>query len=198
MKLKYLLSFFLFFSYCSTLEEGLNKKTESKKQFKTYNSKMSLRKQSNIKRKNSTKPKPAGAISKQRLLAKKDALPKDYHRAKKSKTELEQDFETHLENLIQTCEQTENKKEFLKTQLVSFDSFLKTSLKDPNMDYILQLLFSDITSALEEANSAHSINLDTFSRFYRMLYNLPENIAVKDYPDNWAKIIAQSIECALQ
>lgn len=137
------------------------------------------------------KPTPQKA---KRLLAKEDALPKDYDKTKKSKTELVKEFEKQLTYLKQTCETKEDKQEFLQTQLNAFDGFLKISLKDPNMDYTLQLLFSDITSVIAEMNSSN-LNLDTFIRLYRMLYNLPENMETANYPDYWAQVIAQSIEC---
>ncbi|MDE0118960.1 MAG: hypothetical protein OXM55_03000 [Bdellovibrionales bacterium] len=146
------------------------------------------------KSKMSTKTKKPRSQQAKRRLAKEDALPKDYDKAKKSKEELVEEFEKHLIYLKQTCEIKEDKKEFLKTQLNSFDDFLKTGLKDPNMDYTLQLLFSDITSVIKEMNS-YTLDLDTFSRLYRMLYNLSENREITSYPDYWAQVIAQSIEC---
>ena len=62
------------------------------------------------------------------------------------------------------------------------------------MDYTLQLLFSDIISITKEIHY-RDLNLDTFTRLYILLYNLPENIEIKNYPHRWAKVIAQSIEC---
>ncbi|MCZ0932812.1 MAG: hypothetical protein OXJ52_06650 [Oligoflexia bacterium] len=154
--------------------------------------------QNSLTSRNKKPSRPVKTISKKRLLAKEDVLPKNYYKAKKSKKELKEEFEEHLENLKQACETTENKKKLLKKQLDSFEDFLKTSLKDPNMDYTLQLLFSNIISALEETNYDNFIDLDVFTRFYRMLYNLPEDLEIKDYPDNWAQTIAKSIECIQQ
>ena len=92
----------------------------------------------------------------------------------------------------------ENKKEFLQKQLSLFNNFLKTSLKDPNMDYNIQLLFSDINSVFEEINDISRINLDSFTQTYRVMYKLPTNTEIKNYPNSWAKTIAESIKCAQQ
>ena len=83
----------------------------------------------------------------------------------------------------------------MKVQLESFQSFLTTSLKDPNMDYSLQILFADIVSLIEDKNYDNFIDLDTFNSLYRSFYNLPENLEEENYPDDWAKTIFKSIEC---
>ena len=206
MKFKIGFFFFLFFLlHCSSLEEQSKKNIKIKTQIKKHKATANFKKKSsNIKSKNNTKRKTVKKLSKKRLLAKEnqllkeDVLPKDYYKAKRSKEELEQEFETHLQNLKQTCELKTDQIVSLKKQLKAFDSFLKISLKDPFMDYPLKLLFADISSLLEEINYNKSINLDSFIQFYKMLYNLPEDIKIEDYSDKWAKVIAQSMKCIQQ
>ena len=201
--MKFFVFYFLIFSLilpnCVSFNESSNRNTRQKIKLAKNNLKNSLKKRKAISKK-STQTKKAKNKSKtslrKRLLAKNNFLPKDYYKAKKNKKELEQEFEKHLESLKETCGTTENKKEFFQNQLKSFHIFLNTSLKDPNMDYALQILFSDIASIIEYKNYSNFINWDAFNLLYRRLYNLPENMEVTDYPDNWAKIISQSIKCA--
>ena len=197
----YFMAFLFILPNCVSVTGQSDKKSRQKIIQKKNKPKITVKKpttNTQIKKTINRQTKKMKSISKKRLLAKEDILPKDYYKPEKSKKELQTEFEKHLENLNQTCETKSDREEFLQKQLNSFEDFLKTSLKDPNMDYTLRLLFSDINSVLEEMNYNNSINLNTFIRLYRMLYKLPEDIEIKDYPDNWAKTIAQSIECRQQ
>ncbi|MDE0092347.1 MAG: hypothetical protein OXN83_03565 [Oligoflexia bacterium] len=196
MKFIAVLVFLFILPHCVSIKEQTNKKIKQKVILKKRKAKVALIQTNNIPNTNTLEKRKSKTTLKKRLLAKEKFLSQDYYKAKNSKEELEIEFKKHLEYLKKTCEEKEDKKEFLQKQLNSFDDFLKTSLTDPNMDYSLQLLFSDITSLLEEINYNNSIELGIFTLSYRRWYNLPEDIEVKDYPDNWAKMIAQSIECA--
>ena len=178
-------------SSCVSTQEQPTQKLKQK----THRTKTIIKK-SNSKKTKTQQFKKNRAISKKRLLAKETFLPENYYKPKKSKRELEKKFSVHLEKLKQTCEKQEDKKEFLKSQLESFHFFLTTTLKDPNMDYNLQILFSDIADLIEDKNYDNFIDLDTFSSLYKSFYNLPEKLEAKNYPDDWAKIISESIQCS--
>ena len=203
MKFKiYILTLSLFLTHCYSLREEENKKTktEIKKPTNQTNLKQKIKRTKNKPIKKSIKNKAVKKPIKKRLLAKNNTpkqalLPKNYGIAQKSKKALEIEFENHLMNISKTCEIQKDKKEFLYKQVNLFDDFLLNSLKDPYMDYNLKLLFADITSLLEEINYKQSIDLDRFNLVYRTLYNLSNNIEIKNYPDNWAKAIAKGIKC---
>ena len=197
----YLLIFLLFFPHCVSFKEPDSQ--NSRQQIKRKTQSILRNQPLELKGNNRTNQiKKHKAVSKRRMLAKKATvkkekiLPINFHQAQKSKVELQMKFDQHLENLRKTCEIQENKKLFFTKQLNSFNRFLKTSLKDFNMDYTLQLLFADVSGAIDEKNHEDSINLESFILFYKRLYNLPEDIEVKDYPDEWAQIIVQSINCS--
>ena len=220
LPLIYFLLFVFFLPHCMSLQEPSDKKSSKtikleRNKFKATPKKTqtkiksqsserwNLRKNKNSRKnlrssKSTRRNQLVKAVSKKRLLAKDDILPKNYYKAKKNKKELREEFEKHLENFKQICEISEDKKELLTKQLNFFENFLQTSLRDFNMDYALQLLFSNIVSLFEETNENNFIDLDTFTRSYRMLYNLPEDLEINDYPDNWAQTIAQSLKCAQQ
>ena len=188
-KIIYILALFLFLAACFSLTKPFDKTSALKK--KNIKTEFKNRQAGN------SKPKVKKS-SKKRFLAKEEALPKNHYKAKKSKTELLQEFEKHLQDLKQICILKENKKELLQKQLTLFNNFLKTSLKDPNIAYNIQLLFADINSIFEEINDISLINLDSFTQTYRVMYKLPTDIKIKDYPNSWATTIAESIKCAQQ
>ena len=195
----YFLVFLFIFSNCVSFDESSNRNSGQQIKLEKIKLKNSLIKRKVILKKSTqnknTKDNPKRSLRK-RLLAKNNFLPKSYYQAKKSKKALEMEFEKHLEGLKKTCEITKNRKDFFQKQLKSFQIFLNISLTDPNMDYSLQLLFSDIASIIEDENYSNSIDKDTFNLLYRRLYNFPEKAEVTDYTDKWAIVIAQSIECA--
>ena len=192
MKILVTFTIFLFaLSNCIGIEKQPDKKSQKIIQKKNKSKTVIKKTKTKIK-------KTVNRNTRKRLLAKEALLPKNHYKSKKSKKELETEFEKHLENIKQTCEIKDDKKKFLQKQLNFFNNFLNISSQDPNMDYTLHLLFSDIINTLKETNYNDFISLDTFTLFYRMLYKLPEDIEIVNYPDNWAKTIAQSIECAQQ
>ena len=183
----YFIIFLFLLPQCSSIKK--DSKTSSQKNkinFMAKNSKTETPIKKQIKQK------------KRKLMSKEELLPKDYYKSKKTKKELEKEFKSHLEKLNQTCEQTEDKKAFFQKQFNSFYTFLKTSLKDPNMDYSFQILFSDITSLFveitKETEEKSFITLDNFSTYYKLHYGLSENIKIDNYHP-WAKTIAQAIKC---
>ena len=142
------------------------------------------------------KPQISKKISRQPL-SKEAVLSKDYYKPQKNRKQLTREFNRHLVDLKNVCSLLNHREVKLKKERENFKLFLKTSLKDPYMTYALKLKFRDVLSLIEAGNSDSLMSLEVFTVSYRRLYNLPENIEKQNYPHIWAKIIYETLECAL-
>lgn len=136
-----------------------------------------------------------------RLLSKEAILASsDYYEPKKSKSELISGLNKELSKIEDLCDKPETEQtSLLNESLDNLLEYLESNLRDdPYMIYEIKLMFHDIKDAIKQSiedRSSSNLTFESFSRSYRLLYNLPESLKVKDYPDDWAKRIANSLKC---
>lgn len=193
MMKKFLLSLFILSLGGQPADAGESKRansnSSSKKEEKSAESKKTSHKK---QKKPRLKTKKRLKKSSRRLTTKESFLPSDYYKPKKTAKELSQEFDRHIQDLKTVCEIKENQSKVLTEKLKDLQDFLKTSLKDPYMNYKLKLEFGDLLDIMEDNLI---LDLNDFVLSYRLLYNLPENTKQEDYYHSWAQDLFQILKC---